>query len=62
MTLNTLHQYIPLAKFHAYRNFIYITACRDESKEELQFYYKMTDEDMKEINKEWPVDFLVLVE
>jgi hypothetical protein len=53
MTPNTLHQYRPLAKFHADRHFIYITARRDESKEELQSYYKLTDEDMEEITKEW---------
>jgi hypothetical protein len=32
---------------------------RDESKEELQSYYKLTDEDMEEITKEWPAEFLV---
>jgi hypothetical protein len=62
MTPNTLHQYRPLAKFHADRHFIYIIACRDESKEELQSYYKLTDEDMEEITKEWPIEFLVLVD
>jgi hypothetical protein len=62
MTLNTLHTYRPLAKFHADRHFIYITARRDESKEELQSYYKLTDEDMEEITKEWPAEFLVPVE
>jgi hypothetical protein len=36
--------------------------CRDESKEELQSYYKLTGEDMEEITKEWPTEFLVLVE
>jgi hypothetical protein len=56
-----LHTYRPLAKFHADRHFIYITACRDESKEELQSYYKLTDEDMEEITKEWPAEFLVPV-
>jgi hypothetical protein len=45
----------------AYHHFIYITACRDESKEELQSYYKLTEEDMEEITKEWPVEFLVPV-
>jgi hypothetical protein len=35
---------------------------RDESKEELQSYYKLTDEDMEEITKEWPAEFLVPVE
>jgi hypothetical protein len=49
----TLHQYKPLAKFHAYPHFIHITAHRDESKEELQYYYKLTNEDMEQIMKEW---------
>jgi hypothetical protein len=57
-----LHQYRPLAKFRADRHFIYIIARRDESKEELQSYYKLTDEDMEEITKEWPTEFLVPVE
>jgi hypothetical protein len=35
---------------------------RDESKEELQLYYKLTDEDMEEITKEWSAEFLVPVE
>ena len=61
MTPNTLHHYKPLAKFHADRHFIYITARRDESKEELQSYYKLTEEDLEEITKEWPAEFLVLV-
>jgi hypothetical protein len=61
MTLNTLHTYRPLAKFCAYRHFIYIIVRRDKSKEELQSYYKLTEEDMEEITKEWSVEFLVLV-
>jgi hypothetical protein len=28
----------------------------------LQSYYKLTDEDMEEITKEWPAEFLVPVE
>jgi hypothetical protein len=51
-----------LAKFHADQHFIYITARRDESKEEMQSYYKLIDEDMEEITKEWPAEFLVPVE
>ena len=62
MTPNTLHHYRMLVKFHAYRHSIYITTCRDESKEELQSYYKMIDEDMEEITKEWTTKFLVPVE
>jgi hypothetical protein len=61
MTPNTLHTYRPLAKFHADRHFIYITAWRDESKEELQSYYKLTDEYMEDITKEWLAEFLIPV-
>jgi hypothetical protein len=62
MTPNTLHRYGPLAKFHVDRHFIYITARGDESNEELQSYYKLNEEDMEEITKEWPTKFLVRVE
>jgi len=62
MTPNTLHRFRPLAKFHTNRNFIYIIALRDETKEEIQSYYKLTKEDMEEITKEWPAEFLVPVE
>jgi hypothetical protein len=61
MTPNTLHTYRSLAKFHAHQQFIYITAHWDESKEELQSYYKLTNEDMEEITKEWSTKFLVPV-
>jgi hypothetical protein len=54
MMSNTLHRFRPLANFHAYRHFIFITVCGDEHKEELQFYYKLIEEDMEEITKEWP--------
>jgi hypothetical protein len=36
--------------------------CGDEHKEELQSYYKLTKEDMEEITKEWPSEFLVPIE
>jgi hypothetical protein len=62
MTPNTLHQYKQVAKFRVDGHFIYITTRRDESKEELQSYYKLTNEDMEEITKEWPVEFLIPVE
>jgi hypothetical protein len=62
MTPNTLHKYMPLEKFHADRHFIYIIVHRDESKDELQSYYKLSDEYMEDITKEWSVDFPVLVE
>jgi hypothetical protein len=51
-----------LENFHADRHFIYITTCRGESKEKWQSYYKLTDKDVEEINKEWPAEFLVPVE
>jgi hypothetical protein len=62
MMPNTLHRFRPLVKFHADRHFIYITVRGDENKEELQSYYKLTEEDMEEITKEWPAEFLVPVE
>ena len=62
MTLNTSHTYRPLEKNFIDRHFIYITTCRDESKEELQSYYKLIDEDMEEITKEWLAEFLVPVD
>jgi hypothetical protein len=62
MTPNTLHQYRSLVKFHADQHFIYIIAHRDESKEELQSYYKLNNEDTEEITKEWPAKFHVPVE
>jgi hypothetical protein len=62
MTPNTLHRFIPIAKFHADRHFIYITAREDKHKEELQSYYKLIEEDMEEITKEWPTEFLLPVE
>jgi hypothetical protein len=62
MTLNTLHRLRPFVKFHVDRHFIYITAYRDKYKEELQSYYKHTEEEMEEITKEWPTEFLILVD
>jgi hypothetical protein len=58
MTLNTLHRFRPLMKFSMDLHFIYITACVDEHKEELQYYYKLTEDDLEEITKEWSVDLL----
>jgi hypothetical protein len=62
MNPNTFHTYMPLVKFCTNRHFIYITMHRDESKEELHSYYKLTEEYMEEIIKEWPIKFLVQVE
>jgi len=57
MALHTLYQYRPLAKFFIDPHFIYITVHRDEIKEELQCYYKLTDENMEQIMKEWLEEF-----
>jgi hypothetical protein len=57
MTPHILHQYRPIAKFCADLHFVYITARKDEIKEELQSYYKMIDEDMEQIMKEWSKEF-----
>jgi hypothetical protein len=59
MTPRTLHQYKPIAKLCADRHFIYIIVSKDEIKEELQSYYKLTDENMEYITKERPEEFLV---
>jgi hypothetical protein len=34
----------------------------DESKEELQSYYKITEEDLEEITKEWPTEYLIPID
>jgi hypothetical protein len=62
MTLNTLDRVRTLMNFRADRHFIYITTHVDEIKEELQSYYKLTEEDLEEITKEWPAEFLIPVD
>jgi hypothetical protein len=42
ITPNTLHRFKPLMKFSMDWHFIYITACTDEHKKQLQSYYKLT--------------------
>jgi hypothetical protein len=59
MTLNILHRFQPLIKFSADRHFIYLTTRADENKEQLQSYYKLTEEDLEEITKEWLEDLLI---
>jgi hypothetical protein len=46
-------------KFGMYRHFIYITGSVDEHKEQLHSYYKLTEEYLEEITKEWSADLLV---
>jgi hypothetical protein len=41
------------------RHFTYITACADEHKQQLQSYYKLTEEDLEQITKEWSVNLLI---
>jgi uncharacterized protein YsxB (DUF464 family) len=59
MMLNTLHRFRPLIKFHADHHFIYITVHADKHKEELQSYYKLTEEDLEEITKDWSKVLLI---
>jgi hypothetical protein len=61
MMPNTLHRFRTFVNFHADKHFIYITACGDEHKEVLQSYYKITEEDLEEITKEWPIELLISV-
>jgi hypothetical protein len=46
-------------KFHTDQHFIYITAREDEHKEELQLYYKIMEEDLEEMTKDWSTDLLI---
>jgi hypothetical protein len=45
--------------FHIDHHFIYITVQEDEHKEEIQSYYKLTEEDLEEITKDWSADLLI---
>jgi hypothetical protein len=62
ITPNTLHRFRPLMKFSTDRHFIYITVHADEHKQQLQSYYKLTEDDLEEITKEWSADLLVPVD
>jgi hypothetical protein len=46
-------------KFTMDHHFIYIIVCIDEHKQQLQSYYKLKEEDLEEITKEWSVDLLI---
>ena len=46
-------------KFGADHHFTYITACANEHKQQLQSYYKLIEDDLEEITKEWSTDLLV---
>jgi uncharacterized HAD superfamily protein len=59
MTSNTIHRFRPLMKFSVDQHFIYITARSDEHKKQLQSYYKIVEEDLEEISKEWSTDLLI---
>jgi hypothetical protein len=52
MMPNTLYQFRTLMKFCTDRHFIYITAHAYGHKEEIQSYYKLTEEDLYEITKD----------
>jgi hypothetical protein len=43
-------------------HFTYITAHVDEHKQQLQSYYKLTEEDLEQITKKWSADLLVAVD
>jgi hypothetical protein len=43
-------------------HFIYLTPHADEHQEKLQSYYKMAEEDLEEITKEWLMDLLVVAD
>jgi hypothetical protein len=49
-------------KFNTDHHFIYIIARADEHKQQLQLYYKLKEDDLEEITKEWLADLLVPVD
>jgi hypothetical protein len=59
INLNTLQRFCPLIKFSVDHHFIYLTPHVDEHQEQLQSYYKLTEEDLEEVTKEWSTNLLV---
>jgi hypothetical protein len=59
ITLNTLHRFRPLMKFSAGHHFISITPRADEHHQQLQSHYKLTEEYLEDITKEWSTDLLI---
>jgi hypothetical protein len=59
ITPNTLHRFRPLMKFSVDLHFIYITPHTNEHYQQLHSYYKIIEEDLEEITKEWLVDLLI---
>jgi hypothetical protein len=62
ITPNTLQRFRPLIKFSADHHFIYLTPRTDEHQEQLKSYYKMIEEDLEEITKEWLSNLLTSVD
>jgi hypothetical protein len=62
ITVTVLHRFRPLMKFSADCHFTYITVRGDEHKQQLQSYYKLTEDDLEDITKEWSVDLLVVAD
>jgi hypothetical protein len=46
-------------KFNADKHFLYITAHADDHKQQLYSYYRLIEEDLEVITKEWLVYLLV---
>jgi hypothetical protein len=51
-----------MIKFSMDHNFIYLTPRADEHQEQLQSYYKLTEEDLEQITKEWLTSVLVPID
>jgi hypothetical protein len=52
----------PSMKFNMDHHFIYIIVYIDEHKQQLQSYYKMIEEELEEITKDWSADLLIPVD
>jgi hypothetical protein len=49
-------------KFSVDCHFIYITTHDDENKKQLHSYYKLIEEDLEEITKDWSMDLLIPID
>ena len=59
ITSNTLQIFRPLINFSTDCHFIYLTPHVDEHQEQLHSYYKLTEEDLEKIVREWLMVLLV---
>lgn len=57
MLPRTLQEFHPYVKFSAEPHCFYVTARRDKARQKFPTYYKLTNEDIRDIIKGWPEEF-----